>query len=937
MTKHTLTFVSHTHWDREWYQPFEEYRIRLVQLVDKLLHILDTDPDYKYFMLDGQTIVLGDYLAIRPENEAKLKSYVQSGRLLIGPWYILPDEFLVAPESTIRNLLVGAEVCADFGKRMDVGNIPDPFGHISQLPQILRGFDIDSMVFWRGVSGVKNEFVWTAPDGTDVLVIHQHIGYGNAANMPAKENLFIARTKQIMDRLAPTATTPHLLAMNGSDHVEPMPELPRLLAAAAAALPEVAVRHGTLPQFIADVRAAAPELNTHSGEMRDSSAAPLLPGVLSARMWIKQRNAACETLLTHWAEPLTALAEIAGAPLSLHKQSALVKQAWRYLLQNHPHDSICGCSVDQVHKEMDVRFDWVEQIGEKVTEQCLEALAAVVDTDNKEGNTAIVVFNPTTRPRTDVVDMQVVIPQDAEDIVLVSSDGETVVPSLGERKRDVLWEFMTGVQRFMAMAGREPILEINGQGVQAFVPAVEGNVLHLEIRVARGLPPNEANVKQGRAEVERILAKGEVERVHLVVHRGEMAHCVFVARDVPGLGYRTYEVRVAQQPPVEVEKPDAPAIENAFFKVQVKEDGTFALTDKETGTVYCGLNRFVDVGDRGDEYNFCPVEEDVVVSAPAGEPLVCLTEYGPTRQTLEVSMTYQIPVSLGETRGQRSKDRVDLPITTRISLVEGVRRVEVETTVQNEAADHRLRAHFPVPVQVDAFDAEGHFDVISRALDLPTDTEEWVEQPAPTHPQRTWSDVSDGETGLLVANRGLPEIEVLRTAEGSEVALTLLRSVGWLSRADMSVRRGHAGPGLPTPEAQCIGEYTFHYALVPHRGGWQQVFDQAYAFNASFRAVVTYAHDGSLPIDGSFVQVESPHFVVSTVKEAEKGSGLIVRLWNTHPMPSQGTVRLALHPKRVVRCNLGERELEALDVGEDGTVTVAARGREIVTLLAEFD
>ncbi|MFN2129840.1 MAG: hypothetical protein ACK2VD_04910, partial [Anaerolineae bacterium] len=365
----TLTFVSHTHWDREWYQPFEEFRIRLVQLMDKLLGILDDDPQYRHFTLDGQTIVLEDYLAVRPEREHAIAAHVQSGRLLIGPWYILPDEFLVSPESTIRNLLTGARVAARFGKRMDVGNIPDPFGHISQLPQILRGFGMDCAVFSRGVGDAPNEFLWAAPDGSEVLVIHQHDGYGNAANMPVAPEAFIDRTRQIIASLSPTATTSHLLAMNGSDHVEPQPELPRLIALADAALPEIEVRHGTLPQFISNVRTARPALDTLRGELRNCSRMPLLPGVLSARMWIKQRNDACEALLTQWAEPYAALAEWADLDQPLRGQTALVRQAWRYLLQNHPHDSICGCSIDQVHREMDVRFDWVEQIGEQVAER----------------------------------------------------------------------------------------------------------------------------------------------------------------------------------------------------------------------------------------------------------------------------------------------------------------------------------------------------------------------------------------------------------------------------------------------------------------------------------------------------------------------------------------------------------------------------------------
>jgi mannosylglycerate hydrolase len=936
--RQTLTFVSHTHWDREWYQPFEAFRIRLVRMIDGLLDVLDHDPDYRYFMLDGQTIVLDDYLTIRPENEPRLREYVASGRLLIGPWYILPDEFLVSAESSVRNLLAGAAICARFGKRMDVGNIPDPFGHISQLPQILRGFDIDSAVFWRGVGEAPNEFTWVAPDGSDVLVIYQHDGYGNAASMPPDEEAFIQRTRQIVESLTPTATTPHLLAMNGSDHQEAMPELPRLLAAADAALPEVEIRHGTLPQFIEAVRSASPELQVRSGEMRDPSRAPLLPGVLSARMWIKQRNAACETLLTRWAEPMTAIAEVMGAPLAVQQQSALVRQAWRYLIQNHPHDSICGCSIDQVHREMAIRFDWVDQVGEAITTQCLEGLAAIVDTSSEEEGPAIVVFNPTTRPCTGAVTVQVSVPDEPSIMRLVSPDGQAVQPQVSGRRREVLWEFEMPVDEFRAIAEQRLPEAIDGQSMQAFRTRSEGTVVSVELQVARGLPTNEAAIEQGKAELEHALSGEQVEVVRLLIHRGMVATCTFVARDVPGLGYRTYWVRSSRGEEDRVaQEPSAPAIENEFLRVHADEDGTFTLVDKTTGTAFAGLNRFVDVGDRGDEYNFCPVEEDVVVSANEGEALVCLVENSPARQTLEMTTNYRIPAGLGEVRSQRSEEWVDLPITTRVSLIPGGHRVEVETVVDNQAEDHRLRVHFPVPVSVDSFETEGHLDVISRPVDLPAETEGWVEQPVPTHPQRTWTDASDGRVGLLVANRGLPEVEVLRTEGGCEIALTLLRCVGWLSRGDLSVRQGPAGPGLPTPEAQCIGEHTFHYALVPHSGGWQVAFDQAHAFNAPLRAVATYTHPGELPAEQSLIELSPDSWAISAIKEAEQGQGLIVRFWNTSDQPVEGTIKLWKRPKRVSRCTLGERITGPLQIDAGGRVRVSARGREIVTLLAEFD
>ncbi len=934
MFKHTLTFVSHTHWDREWYEPFERFRIRLVQMMDKLLRILDTDPDFKYFMLDGQTIVLDDYLAIRPEKEAAIRQYVQQGRVQIGPWHILPDEFLVSPESTIRNLLIGAQTCARFGRRMDVGNIPDPFGHISQLPQILRGFDIDVAVFWRGIGGVANEWLWRSPDGSEVLVIHQHNGYGNAAQMPPDPEAFIRRTRQIVAELAPTATTPHLLAMNGSDHLEPMPELPRLLEAARTALPDVDIRHGTLPQFIADVRAAAPSLETVSGELRQCAAAPLLPGVLSTRMWIKQRNAACETLLTAWAEPLAALVEILDTPMALRRQGALVRQAWRYLLQNHPHDSICGCSIDQVHKEMAVRFDWVEQIGEQMTEQCLDGLAALVDTTSDDQSPSIIVFNPTARPRTDRAQVMVPFGGSEAGLVLVAEDGRIVVPQLGEPERDVLVEMNVPATQLALMVGEIPY-EIEGAGIQHVRLHVDGEWLHIEIELGRGLPPRPDVVQRGQAEIQALLAQGHIQQTHIVVHHGERARCSFVAPDVPGCGYRTFWLKSVPawlEQPVPVE----PFIENEFLGLRVADDGTLTLTDKETGVVYDGLNRFVDVGDRGDEYNFCPVDGDMPVQAAADKPLICLIESSPARQMLEISLTYRLPQSLDETHMQRSDEWVELPITSRVSLSPGVRRVDIETTVENTAADHRLRAHFPVPVQVDSFDTENHFDIVSRSLDLPTDTADWVEQPVPTYPQRAWSAVGDGRRGLLVANRGLPEVEALRTAQGSEIALTLLRSVGWLSRDDMSSRHGHAGPGLPTPEAQCIGVHTCHYALIPFAADRQPAMEQAQAWNAPLRAVCASAHGGSLPAASSFVRLEPANLMISAIKEAEQGNGLIVRFWNTDTRPCRAMVRFWQSPVGAARCNLAERNLERLFVAADGHIEMAVGGREVVTLQVEF-
>jgi len=220
---HTIHLVSHTHWDREWHETFQQFRLKLVHLVDGLLHILATDEQYRFFMLDGQTIVLEDYLHMRPEKEAILKSYIQQGRILIGPWYILPDEFLVSPEATIRNLLEGDRTSLDYGAKMEIGYLPDTFGHIGQMPQILDGFGFKTACIWRGVGDQPNEFWWASPDGSRVLMGFLQQGYFNAAGI-LNNGLddFVTDVIRLRDQLAKHTTGKDLVLMHGVDIRKPI-------------------------------------------------------------------------------------------------------------------------------------------------------------------------------------------------------------------------------------------------------------------------------------------------------------------------------------------------------------------------------------------------------------------------------------------------------------------------------------------------------------------------------------------------------------------------------------------------------------------------------------------------------------------------------------------------------------------------------------------
>ena len=347
--------ISHTHWDREWYLTFQQFRLRLVELVDELLKILETNPEFTHFNFDGQTIVLEDYLEIKPQNKKLLKEYIQEGKIAVGPWYILPDEFLVSAEATVRNLILGHRIAAEFGKVMKIGYIPDPFGHISQMPQILRGFGIDNIILWRGFGGeadqTHSEYYWDAPDGSRVLFVHlPNVGYSETLHFPnetAQAATVITRLKEAYQQ---RATTPYLSIFTGSDHIKPQAELPQILRQVNAQLVDAVLMQSSLTDYIGKLRESVPEhLQVVRGEFRGGlKHTYLLTGVLSTRMYLKQENEKSQTLLEKWAEPFSAMAWMLGEPYP----QEFLWQSWKYLLQNHPHDSICGCSLDAVHEQM---------------------------------------------------------------------------------------------------------------------------------------------------------------------------------------------------------------------------------------------------------------------------------------------------------------------------------------------------------------------------------------------------------------------------------------------------------------------------------------------------------------------------------------------------------------------------------------------------------
>ena len=880
--KIVVIVVPHTHWDREWYLPFEEFRWWLVEAIDRVLDLCDRDPTYR-FMLDGQVIALLDYLEIRPERERRLRELIREGRVLIGPWYVQPDEFLVSGEALIRNLLYGTRIAREFGGAMLEGYVPDIFGHIAQLPQILWGFGIGTTYLARGADGVcdelgSSEFLWEAPGGDRVLCHVMEKGYCNGAVIPSaltdtppQLGELIQRGildpedspfRALLDSLSERSSAGVILLLNGCDHRAPQEGLRALLARLGRELPRYEFVLGTLGDFAAAVSERNPQLGIYRGELRTPKRHPILVGVLSTRMYLKQANARVQSLLERYAEPLGALAPMFGD----EDPAPFIRAAWNLVLQNHAHDSICGTSVDPVHREMETRFARAEAIARRVIEHSLRALGAAMEPLPADG-IPIVVFNPCPWERTDEV--RVHVPRPARDL----EEGG--------------WE----------------LLDPKGKAVPF---AVRGERLVSE------------EITSGPRHV-------------------RVAEVAFPAESLPALGVKLYRlVRRKGDPPVSRSLIVEGGLENEFYRVTVHEDGRLDVLDKETGHLYRGLNLLEDAGDAGDEYNFSPPADQKIVTSADLPGTVRISEDLPWRGAVGVEVMLPLPISLRPDRKARSGETIGVPVRFTISLQRGVKRIDVVAEVDNLARDHRLRVAFPTGIEADRSIAEDTFWIIERPTRPPEGTG-WVEDPPTTHPQKAFVAVEDGKNGVAIFNRGLPEYEV--TPEGT-IYLTLLRCVGWLSRDDLRTRRGHAGPPYPTPGAQCPGTHRFEYAIHTYSGMWEEarVWEEAHAYVLPPLAVtLRIPPGGALPHETSFVSLRAPGIAMSALKRAEDGEGVIVRLYNPTRRPSEGELRTLWPIARAWECRLDETPTEEAGLLGPRTVRLRLGPGEIKTYRLIFE
>lgn len=950
--------MPHTHWDREWHVPFQAGRVRLVRLLDAVLDALESGA-LGHFWLDGQTAAVDDYLAVCPAAEERVRAVVADGRLGVGPWVVPIDEFVVSPETIVRNLAAGLRRRAELGATGPaVGYGPDSFGHVAQLPQLLRLAGIDHAVVWRGVPqavvDAATAFRWEAPDGSAVRAEYLYGSYANGRGLPADGAGLVERAGS-WDAEVGHRRRAGLLLMNGGDQRLPEPWVRAAVEGANAEDGEANAEDGErgpaaggeqapgagevpvsgparyrfevvdLAEWLEAERASGADgdLPVWRGELRSAAGAPLLTGVVSNRVDVRAAAAAAERAVERRAEPLLALFRPAGEWAAA---AGLLAVAWQRLIANSAHDSACACCTDAVADQVLVRYAEARQIGDALADRALADLA--IETGAGPGQ--VLVVNSRPGSRSGIVEVSVPAGQDPSE-GFVGPDGIARAVQLLDVTRSELFAARVAGVKVGWVADRLAGSTFDGRPIRAWsVESGRRRVLRFE---AAG--PDETAVDLNEAR-DALLSFGQDGLPVDVRMQGPPLRRILVETGpVAGYGWTTIvptgslsrstahmaaardseNQRGAPIDPsgmsVRADAGDGPtrrpAIDNGIVRVEIETgDGTFSIRTR-SGLSARGLNRYVDSGDGGDTYTWCPPADDTVVERPESVT-VEVEEAGPLRGRVVITSTYQWPTCAEgdeDACSRRSAVTTTATIRTAVSLTAGDPVVAVETALENRWRDHRLRVHFPLPAPVGGSQAGCAFAVVRRGLEAEGGP---AETPPPTFPARRFVDCSGDGVGLAVIADGAFEYEVIDG--GCELAVTLLRATGWLSRRRLPLRPDPAGPAVPVEGAQVQETRRWRYGLVLHSGDWEAAHlpRRADAFlNPLEVAVGSTAPAGcTRPPDGQVLRVDGAE-VSAVTRDA---GDLVVRLFHPGSGPASARVgdeTVGLRPGEIVAVRVGRR------------------------------
>lgn len=852
-----IFYYSGTHWDREWYQTFQGFRKRLVDMTDGLIDGLKNTADYGIFHFDGQTIVLEDYLEIRPEMKDELSALIKVGKIVIGPWYVMPDEFLISGESIIRNLRRGMKISREWGvEPAHNAYICDIFGHAAQSPQIFSGMGLYNTILGRGTNDgmEKGHFVWEALDGTQIIAFKErdNDGYGDF-------NAFIARVanelegeeldkavKEYVDKEVERSGIPLVLLMDALDHQCFRTDTGKYLESLRRVYPDAEVHHCSIEEFDEIQKQYKDKLEVRRGELCRPSKAlgvgynHVIAHTLSSRYPLKKYNDINQTRLEKWASPIYAFGktDIAKGFLSL---------AEKYLIQNHPHDSICGCSIDQVHKDMIYRFDQTSQLCDEIINPFIESLASddgfeVLEPRAEGEGLRLRIFNPlpykTTRTVVARVDLEKLKTHYREPF------GYEEIPSF----------------RLYDKSGKELVY---------------------------GYTHYYANNKYNKSNFKYV---GDVYDISF--------ECTLDAATVTEFYIEPSEKPTRNTASLLASPTSA---EGDYISLSINPNGTVNITDKRSGEVYKNLLTLIDDGEIGDGWFHASPISDTLFSPNSAE--ISVVENNPVRVTFRIAQSFKLPSGMIFTTPiRRSENTVDYTVYHEVSLAKADTGITVHTYTHNNACDHRLRMRLPKTAVGDTYEASQYFGYVTRTCGDDPTTSDWKEY--------CWADRNTaGICAKRAGNRGLAFI----SAYG-------IHECGVWQNGDMDITLFRCFDKMPngmknSVTGQLIERLDFNYRIMLYTG--EDSFAELQREQDFFAAGLAFATvEGGKAISyRPTFEVVGKDIVYTTANALDDGAE--IRVFNDSEKESKVQILLPSDTKSAALTELDGRIITVLDINEE--------------------
>ncbi len=832
MSKYKAHIITHSHWDREWYLPYEQHHMRLIELIDNILREVDENPDFKSFHLDGQTISINDYLQVRPQNRDRLYKALNEGKIMAGPWFILQDAFLTSSEANVRNMYYGQKDVEDLAVSSRVGYYPDTFGINGQVAQMMKESGIDNVFFGRGVAptGFNNEvsdgfeskfseMLLEAPNGDKVLGVLFANWYSNGNDIPTDPSLAKEYWDKRIEDVLKYCSSKHLLFMNGCDH-QPYPDfITEQIKLANELYDDIEFVQSTLNDYVAAVLedVSLDELNVIKGELRSQNTTGhyTLVNCASSRIYEKIANVNTQNMYEMVSEPLQAMV----MDDYMHNQ---LQYGWKTLMENHPHDSICGCSVDSVHKTVDDRFARALDVGEYIRDEALESLSNAIKLES-----------------------------DARSFVVVNT-----LPVVKKQRHEAVINYTKSTFKEFGLEGSR--LNSENQEISDLVVVDhEGKVVNA---IITDLGTNfDYDLPKDSFRVSYYARQLKIEFDY----------------DINPYSYETFSI-VKSTDAIEssVVTGTNNHMENSNLKVSINEDGSLDIHNRKSGILYPNAFNIFDQGDLGNEYMFGQVQNDkYLFPIKVNNIKSYKDELG---QKLFYSLVFDLPKEAGDTfaeekrklvefykrQTKRSDKTVEMVVNVELELLNNDEKISCSLNFDNVVKDHRMRLLFNMNEVLEDSKADSIFELAKRNAQP---SKQWTHTSNDLHLSRF---VSIGKENMLtISTLGLHEYEI----KNDKLELTILRSTSEL---------GDWGE-FPTEDSQCLGESNINFNIYLHTDEEaNKVYQQAITDFVQLPYTTIDTTEGTKNTFDTMLEFDKSDNVIITSLKKNSNNEYVIRMYN---------------------------------------------------------